>query len=410
MKKLLLTSLVAVATVNLSACSTISDWFADDEELAIRHLKPIEMKFEAQELWDESVGDGVDHYFSRLTPAVGYDKVYAADRQGHVVAFDQKTGEEVWEKNFAQFSDEGFFSFMEPWFSDGISARISGGLTVSYETLFFGTENGEVMALDVTTGDVKWKSEVKGEVLAAPVVDSGVVVVNTGAGTMIALDAGTGEQKWTYESEVPPLSLRGISAPAAAGGGVLAGTANGKLVVNIIESGQTAWEQAITSPSGATELERIVDIDSQPLVLGGVAFVISYDGTLAAVELRSGRVIWKREYQSYRRITTDNTNLYLVDVKSNVYALDRRNGVELWSQGQLKGRTLTGAVPVKEYVVVGDNWGYLHWLDKKDGTIVSRLEVGDDDEDESIYTEPVVVDDIIYTQTRDGRVVAVQTP
>jgi outer membrane protein assembly factor BamB len=403
-------SLVLGCSVLLSGCTTITDWFSDDEEVAVRRLAPIESLFTPTKIWSAELGNGVAQYYSRLEPALAYGNVYAANRQGLVAAFDQKTGKKVWERNFATFADTGLTSGLKKWWSNGEPAKISGGLSIAYETVFFGTENGEVIALDAKNGEVKWQTTVKGEVIAAPAIDEGVVVLNTGSGMVFALDANNGEQVWVYESEVPPLSLRGVSAPAAVSGGAIIGTANGKLVVNILGTGQTAWEQVISSASGVTELERIVDIDSQPLVAGGIIYVITYDGSLAAVELRSGRVIWKREYKSYRSLTAAGNNLFVVDVNSNVYALDIRNGVELWSQGKLKKRLLTSAVPVGDYLVAGDKWGFMHWFNQSDGKIVARLAVGDDDEDESIYSAPVVDGKIIYTQTRNGKLVAVQTP
>ena len=75
-------------SITMSGCSTISDWFADDEELEIRRLKPIEAKFTPKLVWDRDIGDGVNHYFSRLRPVYAYDKLYAADRHGAVVAMD----------------------------------------------------------------------------------------------------------------------------------------------------------------------------------------------------------------------------------------------------------------------------------------------------------------------------------
>jgi len=394
----------------LSSCSTVSDWFADDEEIAIRRLQPIEAQFKPTELWEQDLGKGVSYYYSRLEPALAYGKVYAANRQGLVSAFDQKTGKRVWKQNFAVFEDKGMFSGLKKLWSYGTPAKLAGGVSVAYDTVYVGTENGEVIALDAASGEVKWRVMVKGEIISSPAIDEGVVVLNTGSGMVFALDAATGAEIWTYESEVPPLSLRGVSAPAAVNGGAIIGTATGKLVVNILGTGQTAWEQVITSASGVTELERIVDIDSQPLVSAGIIYVITYDGSLAAVELRSGRVIWKREYKSYSRLTMAGSTLFLVDVNSNVYALDSRNGVELWSQGKLKQRTLTAAVPVGEYLVAGDKYGFLHWFNQSDGKIVARMEVGGDDEDESIYAAPVVDGKVLYTQTRDGKLVAIQTP
>ncbi|MEP7702885.1 outer membrane protein assembly factor BamB [Paraglaciecola sp. 25GB23A] len=408
--KLPIYSLLVVSILTLSGCSTIADWFSDDEEIAIRRLQPIQALFTPKILWQEDMGSGVGHYYSRLEPALAYGNIYAANRQGLVAAYDQKTGKEIWTRNFAIYPNTGLTSGLKKLWSDGLPAKISGGVSIAYETVFFGTENGEVIALDAKNGKLKWQVSVKGEVIAAPAIDEGIVVLNTGSGMVFALDASNGETVWTYESEVPPLSLRGVSAPAAVGGGAIIGTATGKLVVNILESGQTAWEQVITSASGVTELERIVDIDSQPLVSAGIIYVITYDGSLAAVEMRSGRIIWKRDYKSYRRLTIAGSTLFVVDSNSNLYALDGRNGVELWSQGKLKQRLLTSAVPVGEYLVAGDKYGFLHWFNQSDGKIVSRIAVGDDDEDESIYSAPVVDGNVIYTQTRDGKLVAVQTP
>ncbi len=109
-------------------------------------------------------------------------------------------------------------------------------------------------------------------------------------------------------------------------------------------------------------------------------------------------------------MSLSSNTLFVVDVISNVYALDSRNGVELWSQGALKQRLLTGVTPVGDYLVAGDKYGYLHWFDQADGKIVARLEVGSDDDDEGIYHSPVVDGNILYTQTRDGKLVAIKTP
>ena len=238
--------------------------------------------------------------------------------------------------------------------------------------------------------------------------DDGILVVNTGAGSLFGFNTRTGEQLWRHEGDTPPLTLRGISGPIASNGGVIVGAPTGKLQVNLIDTGVLAWETVISAPSGATELERIVDIDTTPVLYGGTIYTVSYSGTLAAVELRSGRVIWKREYSSYRNLNIDGNQIFVVDNASNVYALDRRNGVELWSQGALKQRSLTAATPVGEYVVVGDKWGFLHWIEKESGDIVARLDVGGDDEDDSIYVEPIVVEDAIVAITRNGVVASVK--
>ncbi|WOI38808.1 outer membrane protein assembly factor BamB [Alteromonas sp. CI.11.F.A3] len=395
-------------SVTLSGCSTVSDWFADEEELEIRRLKPIDAKFTPSVKWDRDIGDGVDHYFSRLRPVYAYENLYAADRHGSVVAMNPESGDVLWERNFAVFEGDGWWDSIARLWRSGASARI-GGISVADRLLFVGTENGVVMALDYETGETKWEASIPGEVLAAPSADEGILVVNTGAGTLFGFDTRTGEQLWRHEGDTPPLTLRGISGPVAANGGALIGTPTGKLQVNLLESGILAWETVIATPTGATELERIVDLDTTPVLFGGTIYTVSYNGTLAAVELRSGRIIWKREYGSYRNLSIEGNSIFVVDNNSNIYALDRRNGVELWSQSGLKSRSVTAATPVGEHIVVGDNWGFVHWIEQETGQIVARVDVGGDDEDDAIYDAPLNVDGVVVTMTRNGVVAAIST-
>lgn len=402
--------LVIFLAVSLGGCATVSDWFADEDELEIRRLKPIEAAFQPVVKWEAEVGDGVQDYYSRLAPAIGYGKVFAASRDGLVMAFDPESGKRLWKQDFANYDNYSIKKALL-WYSNrAVSAKISGGLTVAYETVFFGTENGYVYALEESTGKLKWKVGVLGEVIAAPAVDDGVVLVNTTSGHLIALNPDTGAQKWMTESDVPPLSLRGVSAPAAGSGGALVGTPTGKLKVSILETGLVAWETQIASPSGATELERIVDIDVKPLVFAGNVFVISYNGTLSAVELRTGQVVWTREYGSYRNISIAGNRLFVVDNNSTLFAIDRRSGVELWSNVALKSRNITSATPHGEFVVVGDKYGFVHWFTQDEGKLVAQLEVGGDDEDEAIFTGPVSDNVNLYVKTREGKLAAITQP
>ncbi|WP_371742281.1 outer membrane protein assembly factor BamB [Aestuariibacter sp. A3R04] len=399
----------AVLSATLSGCTTITDWFADEEELEIRRIAPLDAKFTPVVNWETEVGDGIDDYFSRLRPVFANDKLYMADRHGVVAALSPDTGRVIWEQDFAIFTDEGMMASVRRLWASGQSAKIAG-LAVDGDFVLVGTEDGILMALNAESGALEWSQTVPGEILAAPATGENKVVVNTGAGTLFAFDLRTGEPAWQHEGDVPPLSLRGISTPAISNGGVIVGTPTGKVQVNIIDSGLVAWETAVTSPAGATELERIVDVDAAPLMFGGTIYVISYNGTLAAVELRSGRVIWKREYGSYRNVTMDGTTLFVVDNDSYVYALDRRNGVELWSQSGLKKRSLTAAEPVGDYIVVGDKWGLIHWLDKSTGEMVARYDLGGDDEDESVYVSPLNVNGNIIAVTREGDVASFSFP
>ena len=388
---------VLLLSTGLMACSSTDE---EDESTKIAELIDIQEKFEPEVLWERSVGDGVEDYFSRIKPVSAYDKIFSASREGDVIALDATTGDRLWEVDLSDVNKErGFFDNRQ-------SALLSGGPVTGINKVFIGSENGDIFALDADSGELSWQGKMKGEIIVSPAIDAGILVVNSASGVMTAFNASSGEELWSIEQEVPPLSLRGISAPAIAAGGVVVGSASGEIGVYILEKGQPGWVAEIGESTGTTELERVIDVDSTPLIFGDKIYAISSLGNLAAIDLRSGRILWKRQYSSYRQLSISGNSLFLTNLKGHVFAIDRINGLERWSNLTLTNRSVTGPAVVGQYVVVGDFEGYLHWLDQDTGEVVARLHV----DGSGIHTTPTVAQDVLYSQARDGDLQAIKTP
>lgn len=388
---------ICLLSLGFGACSSTDD---EPEEQLVAELTEINQQFEPKVLWSNDVGSGVDYYFSRIKPVVAYGKVFSASRDGEAMAFDQETGKQVWLTDVSDIkSKRGFFESKK-------SALLNGGPVAGINKVFLGTENGEIYALEADTGALAWQNKIKGEVITTPAIDAGILVVNSASGVLKAFNASNGEEQWKVEQDVPALTLRGLSAPVIASGGVLVGTANGGVTVYILEKGQQGWTAEVGESSGTTELERIVDVDSEPLVFGDKVYAISARGNLVALDLRSGRVLWKRQYSSYQELAISGNTIFLTDVKGHVYAVDRNNGLERWSQLALTNRRVTGPAVVGQYVIVGDFEGYLHWLNQETGEIVARYQV----DSSGLYSAPTVENDIIYSQSRDGELNVIKTP
>lgn len=382
---------VAVVALTLSACSS-------KEKLV---LPEVQNSINPQKVWQSKVGKGVSHYESGLKPVIVGDTLYAASRDGIVVAKKLSNGRTVWSFDLR---NEGESSLLSRFSGD--TARIAGGVAFNDNKLYLGTEDGEVFALDATTGKLLWRVPVKGEVLASPAAGEGLVVVATTAGNIIALDPDTGEQRWLFEDEQPALTIRGVSQPVIEAGGVLYGSGTGRVGVLIAERGYQAWEEVIATPQGSTDLSRLVDVDAKPIVVAGTLYTIAYNGELVAMELRSGRQLWKRDYASFRNMTLEGSMLYLVDSTGGIYAVDRRSGSEVWGQQGLQRHFLTGPTVYKNYLVVGDNKGNLHWLNRETGDFVARQSM----DGSGFYNEPVANDDYILVTSRNGELVLLQVP
>ena len=389
-------AVLCLMALGLSACSSTDDV----DEFEPVELLEITQQFETKVLWEENVGGGAGKFYSRSAPIIAYDKLYTTSRKGDVAALDIKTGDTLWSTDLREDrEDRGFFESRQ-------SALLSGGPTAGINKIFVGSENGKVYALDAETGKVDWQSTIKGEVLSAPAIDGGVLAVNSASGVLKAFNASNGEELWKIEQDTPSLTLRGISAPAISSGGVFVGTPDGNLTVYIMENGQQGWSAIVGEPSGSTEFERVIDVDSSPVVFGDRVYSISSRGNLVAIDLRSGQIVWKRQYSSHNDLLVSANNIYLTDIKGHIYALDRLNGTERWSQLSLTNRDVTGPAEIGDYIVVGDFEGYLHWLNSETGEIVSRQEV----DSSGIAIAPTVSGDVIYTQARNGDIQAIKAP
>ncbi|WEM41750.1 outer membrane protein assembly factor BamB [Photobacterium sp. DA100] len=375
---------VALAVGLLAGCAS------EEDTIQMAPLPVVENTFTPVQGWNSKVGNGVGHFFSKLSPAVGYGKVFVADRNGLVKALDPDTGKEIWKQDL----------------EEDMPARLAGGISLSYGKLFIGSENAEVIALDETTGEVAWRQTVEGEVLSKPLVDEGLVVVNTSRGILQALDANTGESRWQLGSELPTLTLRGDSSPVSISGGVFWGQANGRLAGALMGNGQMLWQQPIGSPKGGTEIDRLVDVDASPVIDGERLFALGYNGSLVSIDLRTGQAAWKRNYSSATDFVIDGSQLYLITDKDHLVAVDTRSGMELWSNSQLEHRLLSAPAVINGYLVVGDSEGYLHWLDPYSGDFVAQQET----DGSGIAVPPVRMSDGYLVITRNGRINKMQMP
>ena len=388
-------SLVIAAALGLSGCSIFGD-----EELSYKELQPFNASVQPSVQWDAGAGDGIGEFFSRLNPTVVGDHVVVADRQGMLMAFNRANGNRVWERDLqAQYAAQG-----EGWLDGAESLRISGGLVSYGDNVVLGTENGDVIMLNGVDGSVLWHTNIKAEVVSDPALDANHVVITASNGKVVGLNAETGEERWSMVTDVPALSLRGTGAPTLASGGAIFGTANGKLTVAVLDNGQQVWEARLAIPKGATELQRLVDVDAAPISRGELIYNIAYNGQLAAVEMRTGRVVWQREYSSFQNLDMYGQTIYATDADDRVYAINVDGGIERWVNADFEGRELTAPVYYNGSIVVGDSFGYLHFIDAASGETEGRLEVGSD-----VYVAPVVADNELYIQTRDGTLLAVRT-
>jgi outer membrane protein assembly factor BamB len=382
--------LLLAAALAAGGCSTMKGWFTGKNAklLAPAELTEFTATAKADRVWSVSAGDGEGRLGSRQGPAVADGRVYASGTDG-IGAWDLQTGKQVWYHEDKK--DE-----------DGHRLGLAGSPGAGDGLVVVGGLEGDLLALDAATGDVKWQAKVGTEVLAAPAVGQGLVLVRSIDGRVTAFDAASGERRWFWEKEAPALTVRGNSSPLLAPGAAFIGNDDGTLSALTISNGAQIWEQLVSTGEGRNELDRMADVDGTPVLDGTTIYVTSYKGQTLSIDGPTGRPLWSHDAGGPGTVGVASDRVVVSDAKGTVWALAKTDGSALWQQPALTRRNLTAAVVQGDYAVVGDIEGYLHWLNLKDGAFAARARAGSD----PIRGQPVVADGLLVVETTGGELSA----
>ncbi len=345
-----LACLAASAVLLAAGCSTIdklNPFSSSDPKLKPAELVPIQATENLRPVWQASVGSAGEFSF---LPAVQGASVYAAARDGTVARFER--GAAVWRVNAGQ--------------------PVSGGVGADAQRVVVGTPKGEVIAFEAATGKEVWRTRVSSEVLAPPVVADGLVVVRSGDSRIFGFEAADGRRRWVYQRSTPSLSLRSAVGVAVEGRYTLAGFPGGKLVALANNNGAAVWEVSVALPKGATELERVADVTSNPVAVGSLVCAAAFQGRVSCFDAGNGSTLWSREISSSAGIDVDTRYVYVTDDKGGVNAYDRNSGASVWRQDKLFLRGVTRPLALGSVIAVADYQGVVHLLRREDGAFVGR--------------------------------------
>lgn len=382
------TLVVCSLLLSLSACSLFGDIkdsvservFGKEDPNPPAELTEVKPTIDAKVLWNTKLGDTENFDF---TPAADGDFVYAASAAGEIVKINAATGVQQWRIKAGE--------------------KLSGGVGVGANTVLVGTAQGSVLAYDFA-GKALWKAKLSSEVLSVPRVFVDVVIVRAGDNHIFGINLNDGSRKWVYERASPSLSLRSSAGIAVDSGAVYAGFAGGKMVSLRADNGNVLWEASVAQPKGVTEIERIADITSLPVVDGPLVYAVAYQGKIAAVDRTNGRVVWSRDISSYSGISVEDGKVFVSHSVGSVYSLDYTSGKTFWRQADLANRKLTAPVAMGSVIAIGDFEGYIHFLNRDDGAFSARVKT----DSAAVMPQMIAIgSNQLFAQTRDGGLYAI---
>ena len=312
----------------------------------------------------------------RLRLDVDNGVIFAINPKGEVEAYQGK--QRLWQKKISKLG-----------LSSGVEAK--DGLVV------VGNQKGQLFALDQAPGETKWTAQLSGAILAPSLIHAGRVITVANDGTVYAHEVETGKQAWTYSLPNVQFSLRGQAAPVALDArNVLIASANAYIYAIDAISGAPKLQRRVAVSEGRSDIQRLIDIDGEPTVMGQFVVTTSYQGQVTVLDLNSQQVVWSEDASSTQRPEVKGNGVFVAQTDGKITAYEITTGNKLWENDQLLNRKLSNPVMLDNDLVVGDLDGVLHLIDPATGEIVGRSKTSGE------VRTLRVIDNQLYVGTRKG--------
>ena len=259
--------------------------------------------------------------------------------------------------------------------------EIRGTPTIHQGSLYIGSYDHNLYALDAAEGKFQWKYPTDGGIVSRPLVVEGNIFIGSEDQRLHVVSARSGKVVWTYYTDAPVRS-----SPIVAEGHIFFGSDDRYLHAVNINSGRMAWR-----------FESADAIRSTPFVMSEMVYFGCESGDYYAVSFR-GEMKWR--FRAKRAITSSTVGagqaIYFTSVDNTLYALDPRNGWVLWRFRLGKSSISTPCI-ADDLIIVGAADGFIYAVEARTSKEVWRFRT-----DHQVNGSAVMYKDSLYCGSVDG--------
>ncbi len=341
-RRLFALSLCIGVVLFLSACSSTSE---KPKPTALSDFKPA---LTVSKSWSTQVSP----VSAPLTAQITQDQIALVGSNGLVTVLNAETGLEVWRL--------------------ALNTPISAGIGSDGSRLAVISKSNELITL--SQGKVLWKVKLPALALTSPFVAGGRVFALTADRTVTAFDGGSGQKLWSQQRSGDALVLKQSGILTSFQDNLLVGL-SGRLVSMNPANGASKWEVTIGSSRGTNEVERLVDLVSGVSRVNNTVCARAFQTSVTCVDAVKGSSLWTRSAQGHVGLSGSASAVFGTESDGKVSAWNRSGGQVLWQSDALRFRGLTAPVAADGQLMVGDDLGWVHWLDANNGQTVARLQI-----------------------------------
>lgn len=328
----------------------------------------------------------------RSMPAADKGVVYFGSTDNNLYAVDAKTGQELW-----RFKTDG---------------AVNSNPAIANAVVYFASRDGFVYALSIPKhGKQLWRFKMQQELpfdqgfdyyLSSPNVVDQVLYIGSGDGNLYALKASNGDVLWQYGA-----GARIRTTPAVVNDSVIFGTLSGVIYSVKKQSGALSWK--FETKGASLKFEEVgydqTSIICSPAVNERAVYVGGRDGFLYAIDLPTGKEIWKVSHDGswILAAAVDQESVYISSGSAAmIQAVDINSGREKW-RFKANGAVYASPILVGDVLYSADYGGNLFALDKKNGTLKWSFPMG-----LKVFSSPLVYGGTVYGASDKGVLFALE--
>ena len=307
-------------------------------------------------IWSTSTGNGnanLGNY--NIAPTSKGNVVFVPNQNGKFYALDLTTGKVLWKKN--------------------IKENISTQPNFKSNAVVFGTMKGKLIALDTTNGHKLWTAIMPSSLLSRPTIFGKYVYTHTHDGSISAFNIKTGLVVWDATNTTPEIILPDNSSPIVLNNTVMVGTSFGTVLGFTAEDGERTINIPIAIAHGSSPAEKMVDIAADPLLYKNFIVFASYQGAIVTLNKDNGHMIWAKKSSIVNNIAINDDKVFTTQADSTIKVFNIETGATIWTQHLLSWRGLSSPIYYKGMVVVADYEGYLHFFSAAKGLYLGRYKL-----------------------------------
>ncbi len=295
---------------------SLSDWpqsYNSPSHLSFNHIS--ESNLESFKNIVSGAGEGKKSKILSQ-PVIYDDLIFFLDAKSNVIAFSLKDNKIIWKKNISLKNENNH--------------DIGGGIVIYKSSIIINSPYGQIISLEMYTGEIKWEIDVDSSIRSAPTIFDNKLLSLTSSNKLYVLNADDGDLLWQHQGIFNNTTLIDSPKVAVDENIIIVPYSNGEFFALNLNNGKEIWRNSFIDLEIKETTNAFSDIDAFPIIKKDIVIITSANGKLFAINKKTGSKLWERDISSTQTPLVNGNNIFIVNRNKEIMCLNILDGGYKW--------------------------------------------------------------------------------